>query len=196
MVCDNGGYAVINRLQVNTGGAEFNNLLSDDPSRALLRRSTSSSMRSRWARSPSASSRVDDLERRSPGQGGRPQLRHRRPGRPVHLDGGRRLVGGRRARGQRATSGQRRPRGDGRTPSSTSASASGAAWATSTAGSSSSPGRLVHRRGRSARSLIEAAARWSSPTATPSTARPSRSGWVRPRGSSQTDVARMPISTG
>jgi 3D-(3,5/4)-trihydroxycyclohexane-1,2-dione acylhydrolase (decyclizing) len=27
MVCDNGGYAVINRLQVNTGGAEFNNLL-------------------------------------------------------------------------------------------------------------------------------------------------------------------------
>jgi 3D-(3,5/4)-trihydroxycyclohexane-1,2-dione acylhydrolase (decyclizing) len=28
MVCDNGGFAVINRLQVNTGGAEFNNLLT------------------------------------------------------------------------------------------------------------------------------------------------------------------------
>ncbi|MFQ5554625.1 MAG: 3D-(3,5/4)-trihydroxycyclohexane-1,2-dione acylhydrolase (decyclizing) [Acidimicrobiia bacterium] len=28
MVLDNGGFAVINRLQVNTGGAEFNNLLS------------------------------------------------------------------------------------------------------------------------------------------------------------------------
>jgi len=27
VVCDNGGYAVINRLQVNTGGEEFNNLL-------------------------------------------------------------------------------------------------------------------------------------------------------------------------
>jgi 3D-(3,5/4)-trihydroxycyclohexane-1,2-dione acylhydrolase (decyclizing) len=27
MVLDNGGFAVINRLQVNTGGAEFNNLL-------------------------------------------------------------------------------------------------------------------------------------------------------------------------
>jgi 3D-(3,5/4)-trihydroxycyclohexane-1,2-dione acylhydrolase (decyclizing) len=27
LVCDNGGYAVINRLQVNTGGAEFNNML-------------------------------------------------------------------------------------------------------------------------------------------------------------------------
>ncbi len=28
IVCDNGGFAVINRLQVNTGGVEFNNLLS------------------------------------------------------------------------------------------------------------------------------------------------------------------------
>ena len=28
MVLDNGGYAVINRLQVNSGGAEFNNLLT------------------------------------------------------------------------------------------------------------------------------------------------------------------------
>jgi len=27
IVCDNGGFAVINRLQVNTGGVEFNNLL-------------------------------------------------------------------------------------------------------------------------------------------------------------------------
>ncbi len=27
IICDNGGYAVINRLQVNTGGEEFNNLL-------------------------------------------------------------------------------------------------------------------------------------------------------------------------
>jgi 3D-(3,5/4)-trihydroxycyclohexane-1,2-dione acylhydrolase (decyclizing) len=27
IVCDNGGFAVINRLQVNTGGEEFNNLL-------------------------------------------------------------------------------------------------------------------------------------------------------------------------
>jgi 3D-(3,5/4)-trihydroxycyclohexane-1,2-dione acylhydrolase (decyclizing) len=29
IVCDNGGYAVINRLQVNQGGAPFNNLLAD-----------------------------------------------------------------------------------------------------------------------------------------------------------------------
>jgi 3D-(3,5/4)-trihydroxycyclohexane-1,2-dione acylhydrolase (decyclizing) len=29
MVCDNGGFAVINRLQMNVGGAEFNCLLRD-----------------------------------------------------------------------------------------------------------------------------------------------------------------------
>jgi 3D-(3,5/4)-trihydroxycyclohexane-1,2-dione acylhydrolase (decyclizing) len=28
-VCDNGGYAVINRLQTNQGAAAFNNLLED-----------------------------------------------------------------------------------------------------------------------------------------------------------------------
>ena len=115
MVCDNGGYAVINRLQVNTGGAEFNNLLLDDPSRALL------PGRLRQAR------RVDGRHRRArrvgrrpagglrPRQGRRPELRHRRPDRPVHLDRGRRVVGGRRARGQRPTGGRRGPRGAGRT---------------------------------------------------------------------------------
>ena len=29
MVCDNGGFAVIDRLQVNQGGASFNNLFAD-----------------------------------------------------------------------------------------------------------------------------------------------------------------------
>ena len=29
LVCDNGGFAVINRLQVNQGGVPFNNLLAD-----------------------------------------------------------------------------------------------------------------------------------------------------------------------
>ena len=29
VVCDNGGYAVIDRLQVNQGGESFNNLLAD-----------------------------------------------------------------------------------------------------------------------------------------------------------------------
>ena len=37
IVCDNGGFAVINRLQVNTGGAEFNNLLSTTRHERLVR---------------------------------------------------------------------------------------------------------------------------------------------------------------
>jgi 3D-(3,5/4)-trihydroxycyclohexane-1,2-dione acylhydrolase (decyclizing) len=37
MVCDNGGFAVINRLQVNTGGAEFNNLLKSTRHERLFR---------------------------------------------------------------------------------------------------------------------------------------------------------------
>ena len=36
MLCDNGGFAVINRLQVNTGGAEFNNLLSSSKNERLF----------------------------------------------------------------------------------------------------------------------------------------------------------------
>lgn len=37
IVCDNGGFAVINRLQVNTGGAEFNNLLRNARHRRMVR---------------------------------------------------------------------------------------------------------------------------------------------------------------
>ena len=37
VVCDNGGFAVINRLQVNTGGEEFNNLLSTTRHERLVR---------------------------------------------------------------------------------------------------------------------------------------------------------------
>jgi len=37
IVCDNGGFAVINRLQVNTGGEEFNNLLRTARHKDLVR---------------------------------------------------------------------------------------------------------------------------------------------------------------
>ncbi len=37
VVCDNGGYAVINRLQVNQGGEPFNNLLADTRHHELVR---------------------------------------------------------------------------------------------------------------------------------------------------------------
>jgi len=36
IVCDNGGFAVINRLQVNQGGASFNNLLADSKVREVV----------------------------------------------------------------------------------------------------------------------------------------------------------------
>jgi 3D-(3,5/4)-trihydroxycyclohexane-1,2-dione acylhydrolase (decyclizing) len=36
VVCDNGGFAVINRLQVNQGGAPFNNLLADSRVREVV----------------------------------------------------------------------------------------------------------------------------------------------------------------
>jgi 3D-(3,5/4)-trihydroxycyclohexane-1,2-dione acylhydrolase (decyclizing) len=36
IVCDNGGFAVINRLQVNQGGAPFNNLLADAKVRQVV----------------------------------------------------------------------------------------------------------------------------------------------------------------
>ena len=36
IVCDNGGFAVINRLQVNQGGAPFNNLLADAKVREVV----------------------------------------------------------------------------------------------------------------------------------------------------------------
>jgi 3D-(3,5/4)-trihydroxycyclohexane-1,2-dione acylhydrolase (decyclizing) len=36
VVCDNGGFAVINRLQVNQGGAPFNNLISDAKVREVV----------------------------------------------------------------------------------------------------------------------------------------------------------------
>jgi 3D-(3,5/4)-trihydroxycyclohexane-1,2-dione acylhydrolase (decyclizing) len=37
IVCDNGGFAVINRLQVNQGGVGYNNLLEDTRHRDLVR---------------------------------------------------------------------------------------------------------------------------------------------------------------
>ena len=37
IVCDNGGFAVINRLQVNQGGCRYNNQLEDTRHRELVR---------------------------------------------------------------------------------------------------------------------------------------------------------------
>ena len=49
IVCDNGGFAVINRLQVNQGGVPFNNLIADAKVDASWWRSTSPPTPRRWA---------------------------------------------------------------------------------------------------------------------------------------------------
>jgi len=48
VVLDNRGFGCINRLQMATGGANFNNLFRDTPPRSVARRSTLPSTPSRW----------------------------------------------------------------------------------------------------------------------------------------------------
>ncbi len=100
VVCDNGGFAVINRLQVNQGGAPFNNLLVDSRVAEVVDVDFA------------AHARVDGLPRRDggvdprvgggvrPGSGRRPHDGDRHPHVGARLDRGRRVLGGRRARGQ------------------------------------------------------------------------------------------------
>ena len=60
MVMDNGGFAVINRLQVNTGGAEFNNLLRTTRHDEYFRVDFVSHVRSMGARAEKVE-RLEDL---------------------------------------------------------------------------------------------------------------------------------------
>ena len=60
MVMDNGGFAVINRLQVNTGGAEFNNLLRTTRHEEYFRVDFVSNIRSMGARVEKVE-RLEDL---------------------------------------------------------------------------------------------------------------------------------------
>ena len=81
MVCDNGGFAVINRLQVNTGGAEFNNLLADEP-RTLVQVDFVEHAESMGA----IAERVDGIDELGAAfaraKAADRTLRHRHPGRP------------------------------------------------------------------------------------------------------------------
>ncbi len=60
MVMDNGGFAVINRLQVNTGGAEFNNLLRTTRHKEYFRVDFVSNIRSMGAHAEKVQ-RLEDL---------------------------------------------------------------------------------------------------------------------------------------
>ena len=103
IVCDNGGFAVINRLQVNQGRRST----TSSPTRRCRRwwRSTSCPCRAMGCRSENVTSdaRAGGGDGAGPGVG--PDLRDRGPDLGLRLDGWRAL-GGRRARGQR-TAGRR-----------------------------------------------------------------------------------------
>lgn len=61
IVCDNGGYAVINRLQVNQGGVSFNNQLADCEAKNLIYVDFAKHAESMGAIAETVSS-IDDLE--------------------------------------------------------------------------------------------------------------------------------------
>ncbi len=191
MVCDNGGFAVINRLQVNTGGAEFNNLLRDDPPRALP------PGRLRQARRVDGRDRRACRERRRPAgrvrpcQGGRSELRDRRS-RSTSTPGPRAAPGGRSASPRSASEQQVRAAREAwdDEQAATSASASDAG------GRLRWPGRHRHRRG-----VVLGEAHRSDPHRGGRQRRPGRprrrtrrgrgrSPRRRRPGSSQTDVSR------
>ena len=108
IVCDNGGFAVIHRLQVNQGGAGFNNLLEDTRHRELVRVDFAAHAR-RWVASAETVSSIAELEAAF----GRARASDRTyvialQTEPERMDRGRDLLGGRRARGQRPGRGARR----------------------------------------------------------------------------------------
>ena len=110
VVCDNGGFAVINRLQNAKGSKSFNNLIADCRIENLVEVDFA-----KHAASMGAHRRDRALDRRPraglrPRQEGRPHHRHRHQGPDASVDAGRCLVGGRRARGLDPQGSPRRPR--------------------------------------------------------------------------------------
>ena len=107
VVCDNGGYAVINRLQNAKGGASFNNLIRDCRVKEPFAVD--------FAKHAEAMGALD-ATRREPrgsrpgggmGEDHRPHDRHHHRLRRLHLDAWRRVVGCRRAAGQQPRRGDR-----------------------------------------------------------------------------------------
>jgi 3D-(3,5/4)-trihydroxycyclohexane-1,2-dione acylhydrolase (decyclizing) len=109
ILCDSGGFAVINRLQVNTGGEEFNNLLHTTRHERMLRVDFA-----KECRIDEGHQREGHHRRRIQGgvracQSGGSQLRDRHRGLSVRLDRGWRVVGGRRTRCVGSRAGPGRP---------------------------------------------------------------------------------------
>ena len=101
VVCDNGGFAVINRLQVNQGGAPFNNLLVDSRVTEVVDVDFAAHAASMGCRAETVAS-IPELEAAfGRARGRRPHDGDRHPHVGARLDRGRGVLGGRRARGQR-----------------------------------------------------------------------------------------------
>ena len=66
VVCDNGGFAVINRLQNAKGSPSFNNLIADCRIENQVDGRLREARRSRWARMPRPSTRSATSSRPSP----------------------------------------------------------------------------------------------------------------------------------
>ena len=101
VVCDNGGYAVIDRLQVNQGGASFNNLFADCRTERLVAVDFAAHAAAMGCETETVQT-IGELEAAScAGPGRRPHLRDRPQDPSPPLDRGRLVLGSRRARGQR-----------------------------------------------------------------------------------------------
>ena len=114
IVCDNGGFAVINRLQVNQGGAPFNNLLADAKVEEVVDVDFAA-----HAAAMGCDAETGEHDRGAgggvrPGPRRRPDDGDRDQDVGLRVDRGRLVLGGRRTGGQRPGGhppGPRRPRG-------------------------------------------------------------------------------------
>ena len=86
IVCDNGGFAVINRLQVNQGGEPFNNLIDEHPPSRAGATSTSPRTPRRWVARPRRRRRSPSWRPRSNGRARRPHHGDRHEDGRVRLD--------------------------------------------------------------------------------------------------------------
>ena len=112
IVCDNGGFAVINRLQINQGGEPFNNQIENTRHRELVYVDFAAHAAAMGCNSERADGPRARVRPRS-GAPQRPDDGDRSTDRCVHVDGRRRLLGGRRARSQRPSAGAGRQGGNG-----------------------------------------------------------------------------------
>ena len=121
VVCDNEGYAVIERLQVGQGGASYNNMLKDSTGhgRRTCASTSRAHARSMGALTLEVGSLAEFAEALQTARAADRTTVIVTQVRAERLDRGRRVLAGRRAGGQRAAAGRRGAGADGRGPEGT-----------------------------------------------------------------------------